>query len=75
MLAFCLLAPFRRLTIGVLSGAEPRYIPVYIFIDWRLRWMLHDATLRLPVEITASVFAALALLALTFPKLNFLKPS
>jgi hypothetical protein len=37
--------------------------------------MLHDATLRLLVEITASVFAALALLALTFPKLNFLKPS
>jgi hypothetical protein len=27
--------------------------------------MLHDATLRLPVEITTSVFA-LALLALTF---------
>jgi hypothetical protein len=28
--------------------------------------MLHDATLRLPVEITTSVFAAPVLLALMF---------
>jgi hypothetical protein len=35
--------------------------------------MLHDATLRLPVEITTSVFAVLALLALTFSELRFLK--
>ena len=58
--------PFRRLTIGVLSGAEPRYILVNIFIELRLRWTVHNATLRLSVEITTSVLAALALLALTF---------
>jgi hypothetical protein len=34
-----------------------------------LRWLLRDATLRLSVEITASVLAALALLALTFSQL------
>jgi hypothetical protein len=34
--------------------------------------MLHDATLRLPVEITTSVFAVLALLALTFSELRSL---
>ena len=46
--------------------------PVNIFIDVRLRWMLHDATLRLPVKIITSIFAALALLALTFSQLRFL---
>ena len=55
-----------------LSGTEPIYIPVNIFVDQRLRWMLHDATLRLPVEITTSVFTVLALLALTFSQLRFL---
>jgi hypothetical protein len=42
-----------------------RYIPLNIFIDWRLRQMLHDATLRALVEINSSVFAALALDGLT----------
>src|SRR6266403_1948480 len=28
-----------------LSGAEPGYIPVNIFIELRLRWTVHDATL------------------------------
>ena len=43
-----------------------RYIPLNIFIDWRLRRILHDATLRVLVEINSSVFGALALVGLTF---------
>jgi hypothetical protein len=37
--------------------------------------MLDSVTLRLPVEVTTSDFAALALLTLTFSDLSFFKPS
>jgi hypothetical protein len=49
-----------------LSALIPRYIPVNIFIDWRLRRLLLDATLPVLVETNSSFFAALTLVGLTF---------